>query len=94
MLKLTVKPFPAIHDTSANVLYKQYGPRSDCSYSSRLIWIHSVCFHGKKVLECIQIYAASSKSHMHYLFSPWEIVPAILSSAEFVKINLFEKFFQ
>ena len=26
---------------------KQYGPRSECSLRSTLIWIHSVCFHDK-----------------------------------------------
>ena len=24
---------------------KQYGPRSDCSYRSSLIWVHPVCFY-------------------------------------------------
>ena len=34
-------------------LCKQNGPRSDCSFRSRLIRIHSVCFPGTSILECI-----------------------------------------
>ena len=30
-----------------SIYCKQYGPRSDCSLRSTLIWIHSVCFHNK-----------------------------------------------
>ena len=39
---------------------KHYGPRSNCSTRSSLIWVHGICFHGKNILEYIWIYAAKA----------------------------------
>ena len=57
-----INPFPSIHDIPLLLMYfgglycKQYGPRSDCSLRSSLIWVHNVCFSEKMCLECIWIH--------------------------------------
>ena len=38
----------------------------DQTQGSRLIWVHSVCFHDKINLKCTRICAADVKSKQHY----------------------------
>ena len=37
---------------------KQCGPRSDCSFRSSLIWVHTVCLYAKIGLKSLQEYSA------------------------------------
>ena len=75
-VKSVFNSFPAFHDHCRllsclllnldSLCCRQYEPRSDCSLWSRLIRVHSVCFHGKSFLECIPIYTADVISRQHF----------------------------
>ena len=45
---------------------KQCGPRSDCSYRSRLFWVHTVCFYSWFVSNVRQLFAAGDISRRHF----------------------------
>ena len=45
---------------------KQCGPRSDCSYRSRLFWVHPVCFYTQFVSNVRQLFAADDFSRQHF----------------------------
>ena len=45
---------------------KQCGPRSDCSYSSSLFWVHAVCSYTQFVSNVRQLFAADDFSRRHF----------------------------
>ena len=45
---------------------KQCGPRSDCSYRSSLVWVHTVCFYTQFVSNARQLFAADDFSRRHF----------------------------
>ena len=45
---------------------KQCGIRSDCSFRSSLIWVHTVCFYTQFVSNVRQLFAADDFSRPHF----------------------------
>ena len=45
---------------------KQCGPRSDCSFRSSLIWVHTVCLYAKIGLKSLQEYSADDINRRHF----------------------------
>ena len=45
---------------------KQCGPRSNCSYRSRLFWVHAVCFYTEFVINARQLFSADDFSRGHF----------------------------
>ena len=45
---------------------KQCGPRSDCSFRSSLIWVHTVCWYAKIGLKSLQKYSADVINRRHF----------------------------
>ena len=45
---------------------EQYGPRSDCSYRSSLLWVHAVCFYTYFVSNVGQLFTADDFSRRHF----------------------------
>ena len=45
---------------------KQCGPRSDCSFRSNLIWVHTVCRYAKIGLKSLQEYSADDINRQHF----------------------------
>ena len=51
---------------------KQCGPRSDCSYSSSLFWVHAVSFYTLFISNIRQSFAADDFSRRHFrCFFSW-----------------------
>ena len=46
---------------------KQCGSRSDCSFRSSLIWVHTVCLYAKLGLKSLQEYSADDINRRHFL---------------------------
>ena len=45
---------------------KQCRPRSDCSFRSSLIWVHTVCLYAKIGLKSLQEYSADYINRRHF----------------------------
>ena len=45
---------------------KQCGPRSDCSFRSCLIWVHTVCRYAKIGLKSLQEHSADDINRQHF----------------------------
>ena len=64
---------------------KQCGPRSDCSFRSSLIWVHTVCLYAKCKFE--KFARRCSRRHKQTTFSDADFLGALRVKTDFPRLT-------